>query len=184
MNCGSLVLDHCAGGLWANGWGSGFRAEELGVPASVALLSCQVSDLRNQVFPEDGLGSFPGEGRVVGRQKMRKNSDRLEDSSGKPGPKGGWGAGQSKLQVASTSISCPSRAKVPNALPTGSRMTAEKFLNRLPKCVIRQGEVIDIRGPIRDTLQVRPALITQLSPGDLITNPGSAYSALPGGSGL
>ncbi|XP_059111131.1 UBX domain-containing protein 11 isoform X4 [Peromyscus eremicus] len=76
----------------------------------------KVSDLRNQVFPDDGLGSFPGEGRVVGRQKMRKNSDRLEDTS-------------------------------------GSRMTAEKFLNRLPKCVIRQGEVIDIRGPIRDTLQ-------------------------------
>lgn len=37
-------------------------------------------------------------------------------------------------------------------------MTAEKFLNRLPKFVIRRGEVIDIRGPIRDTLQVRPAL--------------------------
>ncbi|XP_042852248.1 UBX domain-containing protein 11 isoform X6 [Panthera tigris] len=35
----------------------------------------------------------------------------------------------------------------------GSRMTAEKFLNRLPKFVIRGGEVIDIRGPIRDTLQ-------------------------------
>ncbi|XP_077881799.1 UBX domain-containing protein 11 isoform X12 [Ictidomys tridecemlineatus] len=35
----------------------------------------------------------------------------------------------------------------------GSRMTAEKFLNRLPKVVIRQGQVIDIRGPIRDTLQ-------------------------------
>nr|XP_048296489.1 LOW QUALITY PROTEIN: UBX domain-containing protein 11-like [Myodes glareolus] len=80
----------------------------------------KVSDLRNQVFPEDGLGSFPGEGRVVGRQKRRK--DRVEDTS-------------------------------------GSRMTAEKFLNRLPKCVIRQGEVIDIRGPIRDALQVRPALI-------------------------
>ncbi|KAM7324165.1 hypothetical protein ACRRTK_016470 [Alexandromys fortis] len=76
----------------------------------------KVSDLRNQVFPEDGLGSFPGEGRVVGRQKMHKASDRVEDTS-------------------------------------GSRMTAEKFLNRLPKCVIRQGEVIDIRGPIRDTLQ-------------------------------
>ncbi|CAO2589442.1 UBX domain-containing protein 11 [Lemmus lemmus] len=76
----------------------------------------KVSDLRNQVFPEDGLGSFPGEGRVVGQQKMRRASDRVEDTS-------------------------------------GSRMTAEKFLNRLPKCVIRQGEVIDIRGPIRDTLQ-------------------------------
>lgn len=37
-------------------------------------------------------------------------------------------------------------------------MTAEKFLNKLPKFVIRQGEVVDIRGPIRDTLQVRPAL--------------------------
>nr|KAF6508946.1 UBX domain protein 11 [Rousettus aegyptiacus] len=32
-------------------------------------------------------------------------------------------------------------------------MTPEKFLNRLPKFVIRKGEVIDIRGPIRDTLQ-------------------------------
>ncbi|XP_021056555.1 UBX domain-containing protein 11 isoform X1 [Mus pahari] len=76
----------------------------------------KVSDLRNQVYPEDGLGPFPGEGRVVGRQKMRKVTDRAEETS-------------------------------------GSRMTAEKFLNRLPKCVIRQGEVIDIRGPIRDTLQ-------------------------------
>ncbi|GAB1289051.1 UBX domain-containing protein 11 [Apodemus speciosus] len=76
----------------------------------------KVSDLRNQVYPEDGLGPFPGEGRVVGRQKMRKITDRVEETS-------------------------------------GSRMTAEKFLNRLPKCVIRQGEVIDIRGPIRDTLQ-------------------------------
>lgn len=40
-------------------------------------------------------------------------------------------------------------------------MTAEKFLNRLPKFVIRQGEVVDIRGPIRDALQVRPALAPQ-----------------------
>ncbi|KAL6033938.1 hypothetical protein STEG23_007213 [Scotinomys teguina] len=89
----------------------------------------KVSDLRNQVFPEDGLGSFPGEGRVVGRQKMRKASDWVENTS-------------------------------------GSRMTAEKFLNRLPKCVIRQGEVIDIRGPIRDTLQgccPLPARIQEIS---------------------
>lgn len=43
-------------------------------------------------------------------------------------------------------------------------MTAEKFLNRLPKFVIRQGEVIDIRGPIRDTLQVSPALAPQALP--------------------
>lgn len=63
-------------------------------------------------------------------------------------------------------------------------MTAEKFLNRRPKCVIRQGEVIDIWGPIRDTLQVSPALILQLSPGDFFTNLGSAYSVLPRGSGL
>nr|XP_031539723.1 UBX domain-containing protein 11 isoform X3 [Vicugna pacos] len=77
--------------------------------------STQVSDLRNQVYPENGLDLFPGEGRVVGWQRIRKPSDKMEHP--------------------------------------GSRMTAEKFLNRLPKCVIRQGEVIDVRGPIRDTLQ-------------------------------
>uniref|UniRef100_A0A452QS39 UBX domain-containing protein 11 n=1 Tax=Ursus americanus TaxID=9643 RepID=A0A452QS39_URSAM len=75
----------------------------------------KVSDLRHQVYPENGLDPFPGEGRVVGRQKSHKLLDRMEHA--------------------------------------GSRMTAEKFLNRLPKFVIRQGEVIDIRGPIRDTLQ-------------------------------
>uniref|UniRef100_F6YUI6 UBX domain protein 11 n=1 Tax=Equus caballus TaxID=9796 RepID=F6YUI6_HORSE len=75
----------------------------------------QVSDLRNQVYPENGLDPFPGEGRVVGRQRIRKPLDRMEHP--------------------------------------GSKMTAEKFLKKLPKFVIRQGEVIDIRGPIRDTLQ-------------------------------
>lgn len=55
----------------------------------MALSSCQVSDLRNQVFPEDGLGPFPGEGRVVGRQKIRKVTDRVEDASGKLGPEVG-----------------------------------------------------------------------------------------------
>uniref|UniRef100_A0A8C9KCL6 UBX domain-containing protein 11 n=1 Tax=Panthera tigris altaica TaxID=74533 RepID=A0A8C9KCL6_PANTA len=75
----------------------------------------KVSDLRNQVYPENRLELFPGEGRVVGWQRIHKPMDRME--------------------------------------PPGSRMTAEKFLNRLPKFVIRRGEVIDIRGPIRDTLQ-------------------------------
>lgn len=74
-----------------------------------------MSDLRSQVYPENGLDPFPGEGRVVGLQRIRKPLDSMEHP--------------------------------------GSRMTAEKFLNRLPKFVIRQGEVIDIRGPIRDTLQ-------------------------------
>nr|XP_051712809.1 UBX domain-containing protein 11 isoform X3 [Oryctolagus cuniculus]XP_051712810.1 UBX domain-containing protein 11 isoform X3 [Oryctolagus cuniculus] len=76
----------------------------------------KVSDLRNQVYLENGLDPFPGEGRVVGWQKMRKASDRVEKHQ-------------------------------------DSTMTAEKFLNKLPKFVIRQGEVVDIRGPIRDTLQ-------------------------------
>ncbi|XP_053433030.1 UBX domain-containing protein 11 isoform X2 [Nycticebus coucang] len=76
----------------------------------------KVSDLRNQVYLEDGLDPFPGEGRVVGRQRMHKSLDSVVEHP-------------------------------------GSKMTIEKFLNSLPKCVIRQGEVIDIRGPIRDTLQ-------------------------------
>ncbi|XP_048208056.1 UBX domain-containing protein 11 [Perognathus longimembris pacificus] len=76
----------------------------------------KVSDLRDQVYPEDGLGPLPGEGRVVGWQRMFKAQDRMEEHP-------------------------------------GSTLTAEKFLSKLPKCVIRQGEVVDIRGPIRDTLQ-------------------------------
>lgn len=75
----------------------------------------KVSDLRNQIYPEDGPDPFPGEGRVTGWQRIRKSTLMMEQP--------------------------------------GSRMTAEKFLNRLPKCVIRQGEVVDIRGPIRHTLQ-------------------------------
>ncbi|KAI5139810.1 Ubx Domain-Containing Protein 11 [Manis pentadactyla] len=74
----------------------------------------KISDLRNQVYLENGLDLFPGEGRVVGRQ-ICKPLDKMEHG--------------------------------------GSRMTAKKFLNRLPKCVIQQGEVIDIRRPIWDTLQ-------------------------------
>nr|KAF6384093.1 UBX domain protein 11 [Pipistrellus kuhlii] len=74
----------------------------------------KVSDLRNQVYPEDGLDPFPGEDRVTGMQRIRK---------------------------------------APLMEHTDSRMTPEKFLSRLPKLVIRQGEVIDIRGPIRDALQ-------------------------------
>ncbi|XP_059856002.1 UBX domain-containing protein 11 isoform X1 [Delphinus delphis] len=81
----------------------------------------KVSDLRNQVYPENGLDPFPGEGRVVGWQRIRKPLDRMEHP--------------------------------------GSRMTAEKFLNRLPKLVIRQGEVIDIRGPIRDTLKIQEIVV-------------------------
>lgn len=148
----------------------------------MALFPCQVSDLRNQIYPEDGLGQFPGEGRVVGRQKMRKVTDRVEETSGKRDPKVGWGAVQSKLQVASPSTYSSSWAKAPNALPAGSRMTAEQFLNRLPKCIIRQGEVIDIRGPIRDTLQVRPALITQQpSAGDFYHQPWLSLQSLARG---
>lgn len=74
----------------------------------------KVSDLRNQVYPENGLDPFPGEGRTVG-WKTLKALDRMEHP--------------------------------------GSGMAAEKYLNRLPKIVIREGEVVDIRGPIRDTLQ-------------------------------
>ncbi|XP_045715682.1 UBX domain-containing protein 11 isoform X5 [Phyllostomus hastatus] len=80
----------------------------------------KVSDLRNQVYPENRLDPFPGEGRVVGWQRIRKPSVTMEHP--------------------------------------GSKMTAERFLSRLPKYVIRQGEVIDIRGPIRDTLKAPEGL--------------------------
>lgn len=79
----------------------------------------------------------------------------------------------------SPSLTVPPWAKAPNALPTGSRMTPEKFLSRLPKFVIRQGEVIDIRGPIRDTLQVRPAVAPPAFLGreGFTISPGPAYQS-------
>lgn len=66
-------------------------------------LSCQISDLRNQVYLENGLDLLPGEGQVVGRQ-IRKPLDKMEHG-GEPGPEaelGGGAAVQDKLQVAST----------------------------------------------------------------------------------
>ncbi|XP_048468895.1 UBX domain-containing protein 11 [Rhincodon typus] len=38
----------------------------------------------------------------------------------------------------------------------GPKLSADQFLNKLPKTIIRAGKVIDIRGDIRDILQVPP----------------------------
>lgn len=76
-------------GKQGSGWGPGLKSWA----CLCACPSCQVSDLRNQFYPEDGLNLFPGEGRVVGWQRVRKASDRLENS-GELSPEaepGGWG---------------------------------------------------------------------------------------------
>lgn len=49
-----------------------------------------MSDLRDQVYPENGLDPFPGEGRVVGLQRIRKPWDRTEHP-GELSPKAGAG---------------------------------------------------------------------------------------------
>lgn len=36
----------------------------------------------------------------------------------------------------------------------GSKMTMEQFLNKIPKSVVKNGKVIDIRNSVQDTLQV------------------------------
>lgn len=65
-----------------------------------------MSDLRNQVYPEDGLDPFPGEGRVIGMQRIRKPSVLMERSGevGLEAEPGGRGAAQDKVQVASSII--------------------------------------------------------------------------------
>lgn len=70
------------------------------------LPSCQVSDLRNQVYPENRLDPFPGEGRVVGWQRIRKPSVTMEHPGelGHEAEPGGGDAGQDKLQVASSTV--------------------------------------------------------------------------------
>lgn len=87
-----IALDHSSGlvpGAWANGlgWGPGLKSW-----ACRCLPSCQVSDLRNQVYPENGLDPFPGEGRVVGLQRIRKPSVAVE-YPGELGPEAEPGGG-------------------------------------------------------------------------------------------
>lgn len=65
----------------------------------------QVSDLRNQVYPENGLDPFPGEGRVVGWQRIRKPVTM--EHPGELGPEaapGGGGAVQDKGRVAASTV--------------------------------------------------------------------------------
>jgi hypothetical protein len=101
MNCGSAgkgtipSLSLGPLGKQGCGWGPGLKSWL----AAVALPSFQVSDLRNQVYPEDGLGPFPGEGRVVGQQSMFKASDRVEEYPGKLYPKAEPGGGGCAGQV-------------------------------------------------------------------------------------
>lgn len=46
-------------------------------------------------------------------------------------------------------------------LLAGPKLTMEQFLNKLPKSLVRDGQVIDIREDLKKTLQVRcsPSLI-------------------------
>uniref|UniRef100_A0A670Y6U2 UBX domain protein 11 n=1 Tax=Pseudonaja textilis TaxID=8673 RepID=A0A670Y6U2_PSETE len=43
--------------------------------------------------------------------------------------------------------------------PSGPKLTMEQFLNKLPKSLVRDGQVIDIREDLKKTLQVRCCLI-------------------------
>ncbi|KAM9116639.1 UBX domain-containing protein 11 isoform 1-T1 [Pangshura tecta] len=45
-----------------------------------------------------------------------------------------------------------SEVKETSEIP-GPKLSLEQFLNKLPKSLIREGQVIDIRGPIKETLQ-------------------------------
>uniref|UniRef100_A0A8C8R4R4 UBX domain-containing protein 11 n=1 Tax=Pelusios castaneus TaxID=367368 RepID=A0A8C8R4R4_9SAUR len=45
-----------------------------------------------------------------------------------------------------------SEVKETSEIP-GPKLSLEQFLNKLPKSLIRKGQVLDIRGPIKDTLQ-------------------------------
>ena len=38
---------------------------------------------------------------------------------------------------------------------TGPKLTVEQFVNKLPKCVIRNGQVIDIRKSVQEQIQVK-----------------------------
>ncbi|XP_068935634.1 UBX domain-containing protein 11 isoform X4 [Petaurus breviceps papuanus] len=91
----------------------------------------QVTDLRNVVYQEKQLPKvFSGPGYVIGRMNS-KETKKLNDQS----------AADSPIPFVGSSFS-------PNAT-----ITKEQFLKKLPKFVIRHGEVIEVREPIRETLE-------------------------------
>ncbi|EMP31068.1 Absent in melanoma 1-like protein [Chelonia mydas] len=47
----------------------------------------------------------------------------------------------------------PSSVSTDQGKRLGPKLSLEQFLNKLPKSLIREGQVIDIRGPIKETLQ-------------------------------
>ncbi|XP_044527298.1 UBX domain-containing protein 11 [Gracilinanus agilis] len=90
----------------------------------------QVTDLRNVVYQEKQLPKpFSGPGYVIGRMNS-KESEKLHET-----------VTDSTPFVRNTTFSQP---------PT---LTKEQFLRKLPKFVIRHGEVIEVREPIRETLE-------------------------------
>ncbi|XP_078001698.1 UBX domain-containing protein 11 isoform X3 [Phascolarctos cinereus] len=90
----------------------------------------QVTDLRNVVYQEKQLPEvFSGPGYVIGRMNS-KETKKLNDQSATNNPFPFMG----------------------NSSQT-STITKERFLKKLPKFVIRHGEVIEVREPIRETLE-------------------------------
>ncbi|XP_027720650.1 UBX domain-containing protein 11 isoform X6 [Vombatus ursinus] len=90
----------------------------------------QVTDLRNVVYQEKQLPKvFSGPGYVIGRMNS-KETKKLNDQSVTDNP---------FLFVGNSSQT--------------STITKEQFLKKFPKFVIRHGEVIEVREPIRETLE-------------------------------
>ncbi|XP_036602377.1 UBX domain-containing protein 11 [Trichosurus vulpecula] len=91
----------------------------------------QVTDLRDVVYQEKQLPKvFSGTGYVIGRMHS-KETKKLNDQS----------ATDSPLPF------------VGNSFSQKSTITKEQFLKKLPKFVIRHGEVIEVREPIREKLE-------------------------------
>ncbi|XP_072465548.1 UBX domain-containing protein 11 isoform X5 [Notamacropus eugenii] len=91
----------------------------------------QVTDLRNVVYQEKQLPKvFSGTGYVIGRTNS-KETKKLNDQPVIENP----------------------LPFVGNSFSQNSTITKEQFLKKLPKFVIRNGEVIEVREPIRETLE-------------------------------
>ncbi|MBN3321411.1 UBX11 protein, partial [Atractosteus spatula] len=93
----------------------------------------EVFDKRAEVFRErQRWTEFPGEGQAVG---------------GIPGNS------TDKAEASQVTSQLPGAVKLASLLLPGPKLSVEQFLNKLPKAVIKEGKVIDIRGSIRENLE-------------------------------
>lgn len=91
------------------------------------------------------LGGGDGGSGDGGSEQLQQQQRQAAHAAAAPAARGGGGGGGANIH------DLRSAAAAPSALPEGQRDSA--FLSRLPQVVLRNGNVVDVRGEIAEMLR-------------------------------